>query len=224
MRLAKETVDFLKNFSSINSQIMVRKGKVLRTISPQKTIMAQAELEDELPVDFAIYELSQFISALSLFQDADIDFHERFLDINGANGSNLRYVYASPENIITPPNKEIRLPSKDVTAQVTQSNLASVIKAAAVLSLAEVSIFSDGKSVSLVAGDTRNKSSNAFRVPLDHHPVSSAFTMTFKTENLVKLMSSVDYELTLSSKGLSHFKSDRIQYWVPTESTSKFGE
>ena len=223
MKLAKETVDILKNFAAINTQIMVRSGTVLRTISPQKTIMAKAEVADAFPRDFAIYDLTQFLSALSLFQDPDVDFGEKSLEIIGSNDVRLSYTYASPENILAAPSKDIKLPSEDIIARVSKADLLSVTKAASVLNLTEVSVVGDGSRVYLVAGDFKNKSSNTFRLPLDHDKVSTKFSMIFKTENLVKVMPG-DYELKISAKGLSSLKGDVVQYWIPTETTSKFGE
>lgn len=223
VKLSKGTIDVLKNFSGINSQILVKKGSVLRTISAQKTIMAQATVEDEFPVDFAIYDLPQLLSAIGLFQDPDIEFGDRSLTISGANGVSLRYTYASPENIAAPPSKDIKLPSQDLTAEVTQAQLAAVIKAAGVLSMPEVAIVSDGDDVSLVAGDAKNKSSNQFLQPISHGPISARFTMIYKVENLLRVMPG-DYTLNVSSKGLTHLKSSRLQYWIPTESSSKYGE
>lgn len=223
MRLAKDTVDILKNFAAINAQILVRSGTILRVISPQKTIMARAEVADAFPRDFAIYDLSQFLSALSLFQDPNINFGEKSLEINGSNDVSLSYTYASPENILAAPNKDIKLPSEDVVARVAKTDLSSVIRASSVLNLSEVSVVGDGSKVYLVAGDFKNKSSNIFKMPLDHDPIATKFSMIFKTENLVKVMSG-DYEMKISSKGLATLMSAAIQYWIPTESSSKFGE
>ena len=74
MKLSEKTVNLLKNFASINQSIAFKKGNTLRTMSVMKNILAEAEIEEEFPKDFAIYDLVQFLNGISLHDNAQIDF------------------------------------------------------------------------------------------------------------------------------------------------------
>ena len=85
MNISGNTISVLKNFSSINQSLVVDAGNTIRTISPQKTVMAVAEVDDTFDSSFAIYDLNQFLSAVSLFEKPDYEFEDKSVVV--ANGT-----------------------------------------------------------------------------------------------------------------------------------------
>ena len=151
---------------------------------------------------------------------ADIDFQSNnFLVTDGRRG--VKYTYASEAMIVTPPDKDITVPNPEVNVKVSWDDIQSVIRAAGVLQLPEISFSSDGEGIKLSAVDSKNPTADKYDVMISSETTSNEFEMIIKTDNL-KLLPS-DYDVSLSSKGMAHFKSTRIQYWIAIESNSKFG-
>ena len=224
MKLSKHTLNMLKNFSDINMSIEIKKGSVLRTVSVQKNILAQAELEDEFPKDFAIYELNRFLGAVSLFDDPELEFNAKSVNI-GTTKHSADYVYCDPSMIVTPPENNITFPDPEVKFTLTQDSLSQVMRASNVLGTPEIAIEGGphpNDSIRIKALDVNNDSTDTFQVVLDEKS-GHTFRFVFKTENMK--MVSGNYDVEISSKGISHFslQGQKLQYWIATESTSNFG-
>lgn len=217
MRISDSTFDVLKNFSSINQSLAFKKGNVIRTVSEQKTILAQAKVEEAFPVDFAIYELNQFLGLSSLFEDADFDFGESKVTLKEGSAT-ANYTYADPSMITTPPEKNIDLPSVEVNFKMSKDDLRQVMNGANQLGLPEVVIRGQDGVISLVATDTKNPTSNEFSRVVGEH--GAQFQFIFKTENLKFIQN--DYDVEVSSQGIGHFKSNNVEYWVATETGSTY--
>jgi hypothetical protein len=214
----------LKNFSDINMSIEIKKGSVLRTVSVQKNILAQAELEDEFPKDFAIYELNRFLGAVSLFDDPELEFNAKSVNI-GTTKHSADYVYCDPSMIVTPPENNITFPDPEVKFTLTQDSLSQVMRASNVLGTPEIAIEGGphpNDSIRIKALDVNNDSTDTFQVVLDEKS-GHTFRFVFKTENMK--MVSGNYDVEISSKGISHFslQGTKLQYWIATELTSSFG-
>lgn len=223
MKLSENTVEVLKNFSTINPSLSFRQGNVLRTVSPQKNILAASVVEETFPVDFAIYELNQFLGLNSIFEEGDIQFGQKGLEISEGS-SKCRYTYTDPSMVTTPPEKDLVLPTNEVQFDMPRDTLKSVVNAANQLSLPEIAVRGDGTSISLVATDTKNPSTNEYSVSVSSSHIEAPtdeFSLVFKTENFKFIPD--DYSVTVSSKGISHFKGERVEYWVATEAGSKYG-
>lgn len=218
MKFSENTLSILKNFSGINPSIIFKPGNVIRTLSPQKTVMAAATIDETIGSTAAVYDLSRFLATLSLFDDPEVEFGANKFAIKSGR-SHVNYTYASESMIITPPDKDINAPSAEVTVQVKWDDIQQVIRAASVLQLSEVAFRGDGQSVSLAAIDSKNPTADAFDVVVGES--DSHFEMIIKVENL-KLMPKT-YDVSLSSKGMAHFKADTIQYWIAIEKNSNFG-
>ena len=219
MKISKYTMNMLKNFSDINMSIEVKAGNLLRTVSVQKNILAEASLEETFPQDFAIYQLNRFLGAASLFDDPSFEFGEKTVKI-GDDKRSIDYVYCDPSMIVTPPEKNITVPDPEVTFKLSQDNLSQVLKAGQVLGTPEISVESNGTQMLMKALDVNNDSSDTFKIELGEN--SQTFRFVFKIENF-KMISN-DYDVEISSKGIARFTfQDKIQYWVATESTSTFG-
>ena len=153
MNLSDKTLTILKNFAGINNSILVKQGNQLRTISVAKNILAEASIDEEFPRDFGIYDLNQFLNGLGLHQDPELDFKEEsYLNIREGK-RRVKYFFADPQVIISPPEKEITLPSEDVHFQLETVALEKLLKAAAVYQLPDLSIIGGSGVVKLVVRD-----------------------------------------------------------------------
>ena len=159
MKISDTTFDVLKNFSSINQSLAFKKGNTIRTVSEQKTILAQAKVEEAFPVDFAIYELNQFLGLSSLFDEADFDFGDSQVTLKEGT-ARANYTYADPSMITTPPEKNIELSSVEVQFKMSKDDYRAVLNGANQLGLPEVVVRGDGGIISLVATDSKNPTSN----------------------------------------------------------------
>ena len=164
MKLSDKTLNILKNFAGINNSILVKQGTQLRTISVAKNILAEAAIEEDFPRDFAVYDLNQFLNGLSLHQDPDLDFSpESYISIKEGK-RRVKYFYADPNVIVSPPDKEITLPSDDIHFQLDSTALEKLLKAAAVYQLPDLSAVGEAGVVKLVVRDKKNDTSNEFAV------------------------------------------------------------
>ena len=225
MKLSKHTLSMLKNFSDINMSIEIKKGNILRTVSVQKNILAQAELEEEFPQDFAIYELNRFLGAVSLFDDPEFTFNGKSTNIGNARHS-VDYVYCDPSMIVTPPENNITFPDPEVKFVLSQDALSQIMKASNVLGTPEIAVEggpAPADSIRIKALDVNNDSTDTFKIVLDESYSGDKFRFVFKTENMKMIPGTYDVEI--SSKGISHFslQGQKLQYWIATEASSTFG-
>ena len=219
MKLSNETVAILKNYATINQNIQFKQGTTLSTISPQKNILSTVEISEDVPSNFAIYDLNRLLGAISLFEKPDLEVGEKTLTINGG-GSKLNYVYADPSMLVIPPEKTLDFPEPEISFKVTKDAYDSCLKAAQVLALPELVVHGDGSKIFLVATDTNNDSSDEFRREVGE--TDKTFQMVFKIENM-KLLSG-GYQVGISSKGIAHFAHEhsKLQYWIATEQNSNY--
>ena len=219
MKFSNETLTALKSFTAINKSILLKPGKTLKTITPEKTLIAIAEIPDEIPSQACIYDLSRFLSILSLYDNADIEFGDKYFII--AEGKRrTKYVYADVSMIHTPPEKDITIPSEDVVVNVSNSDLSSVLKAAGVLQFSEIAFVGDGDKCYLKAIDSSNEGADDYGVEIGE--TTDTFKVIIKTDNL-KLMP-LDYQVTLCSKGISEFKGKGVTYYVAIDSKSTYNK
>lgn len=214
MKFSNETLSILKNFAMINSGIVFKPGSVLKTMHPQKTIMASARVTENIESVARIYDLSRFLATLSLFDDPDVEFKSDKFIISSGNRT-VSYTYAAESMVVSPPDKDINFPEPDVTVKINWKDLDSVIRAAGVLKLSEIAFTSNGNTISVSAVDSKNSSADVYDVVLAEGVNANPFRMIIKVEN-IKLMPN-DYEVSLSSKGLAYFKSNKVDYYVALE-------
>jgi len=221
MKLSPETITILKNFASINQSILVKGGTQLRTISVMKNILAEVDVKEEFPKDFAIYDLNQFLNGLSLHQDPDLDFSNESHLIIREGKRRVKYFFADPEVIVVPPDKELTLPTEDVCFQLEHSQLDRLIKASAVYQLPDLSAVGEAGVVRLVVRDKKNDTSNTFSI--DVGETDKQFEFNFKVEN-IKIIPGT-YDVVVSQKLLSKFTNSRhnLNYYIALEPDSTFG-
>jgi len=220
MQLSDKTIALLKNFSSINQSILFKKGNHLRSISVMKNILAEATITEIFPKDFGIYDLNQFLNGLNLHQTPELDFeNDKYVMIREGK-SRSKYFFADPSVIVTPPDKEIVLPSEDVCFVLNTQQLDKLLKAAAIYQLPDLSAVGEAGVVKLVVRDKKNDTSNDFSIVVGE--TDSIFTFNFKVEN-IKILPGA-YEVVISQKLLSRFTSTDmdLRYYVAMEPDSTF--
>ena len=222
MKLSDKTILLLKNFSSINQSILFKQGHKLRTMSVMKNILAEATIDEELPKDFGIYDLSQFLNGMGLHNSPELDFQDDSYVIIREGRSRSKYFFADPNVIITPPDKPIELPSEDVTFEISTDQLDKLLKAAGIYQLPDLSVVGDSNGVKIVVRDKKNETSNDFSITVGE--TSDIFSFNFKVEN-IKILPGT-YEVVVSQKLLSRFNSKNhdLTYYIALEPDSTFGD
>lgn len=223
MKLSSDTINLLKNFASINQGIYFKQGKTIKTVSPQKNIMAEVIVDENFPVDFGVYDLNNFLSVISLHKDdPTLNFEDKNILISGLKGrSKIKYRFCEPTMIVVPPEKNIVMPDPEIRFTLNAEDFDWILRAAAVLSSPHIAIESDGEKVFVSTIDLQNDAAHTDSIEIAEGN-GDKYRMIFKTENL-KMISGT-YEVSLSSKGISHFKNKNknLQYWITTEAGSKF--
>ena len=221
MKLSDSTLSLLKNFSTINQSILFKQGNKLRTISVMKNILAEATINEELPKDFGIYDLGQFLNGMGLHQSPELDFKNDGHVVIKEGKMRSKYFFADPNVIITPPDKPIELPSEDVTFELSTDQLDKLLKAAGIYQLPDLSVVGENGAVKLLVRDKKNETSNTYAVNVGE--TDSTFNFNFKVEN-IKILPGT-YEVVVSQKLLSRFssKSHDLTYYIALEPDSTFG-
>ena len=221
MKLSDKTLSVLKNFSTINQSILFKQGTKLRTISVMKNILAEATITEEIPTDFGIYDLSQFLNGLSLHQSPELDFTNEGHVVIKEGRMRSKYFFADPNVIITPPDKAIDLPSEDVSFELRTEQLDKLLKAAAVYQLPDLAVVGGEGVVKILVRDKKNDTSNDFSIVVGE--TDKEFSFNFKVEN-IKILPGT-YDVIVSQKLLSRFvsKNHDLTYFIALEPDSTFG-
>jgi len=225
MKLSNETIGVLKNFGSINSGIFLKKGKTIKTVSSHKNILAQATIPDEIPADFGIYDLNEFLSVVSLHKDdLNLEFDSKNVVISGLKGrSKIKYRSCDATMLVVPPEKTLQIANPEIQFDLSAEDFRWILDAANVLGSPQISVESDGTKVTLNTLDVTNDSAHTESLELEVEGSGNKYKMVFKTENFSKVLLG-PYEVKISSKGVSHFKNKKtsIEYWITTEIGSTF--
>ena len=220
MKLSDKTLTLLKNFSTINQSILFKHGSSLRTISVMKNILAEAEIDEEIPKDFGIYDLNQFLNGLALHQKPELDFEDNSYVIIKEGRSRSKYFFADPKVIVTPPDKEITLPDETVSFELSTSQLDKLLKAAAIYQLPDLCVVGGEGVVKVLVRDKKNDTSNDFSIIVGE--TDSTFSFNFKVEN-IKIVPGT-YNVVVSQKLLSRFTCQNyaLKYYIALEPDSTF--
>ena len=222
MKLSEHTISVLKNFASINQNLVIKEGSELQTMSAMKNIVSKATVEENFPKEFAIYDLNEFLASLSLFKDPILTFDEQSLEMKEEKNhfNALRYFYSDP-SVVQSPSNTITMPSEEVSFELTNETLSKMKRASAVIGAPDMTLERLNGSSSLVAKDKKNDTANNYSLNVDTNG-GSEFKFFFKVENL-KLMDG-SYDVAISSKNISHFKnkSSQVEYWIALEPESTY--
>lgn len=217
MKLSKDTLALFKNFAGINSNLLLKAGNQLATISAQKNVMSDATVAETFP-DFGIYDLNEFLGAMSLFEDPELEFADKYVTIS-EGGNSIKY-FAADASVLTAPQKAITFPESDIDFTMTTSMLNMIHKTASVLRAADVSVVGDGTNMIIQVGDKKNATGNSYSNTVG--ATDKTFRVNLKVENLKMLPG--DYQVSVSSKKISRFQSasSDLVYYVAVEADSTF--
>ena len=220
MKLSDKTVNLLKNFSNINQSILFKEGSKLRTISVMKNILAEAEVNESFPKDFGIYDLNQFLNGMGLHQNPDLDFENDGHVVIKEGRMRSKYFFADPSVIFTPPDKNLDLPSEDVSFELNTQQLDRLLKAAGIYQLPDLSVIGKAGVVKILVRDKKNDTSNDFAITVGE--TDKEFVFNFKVEN-IKIIPGT-YDVVVSQKLLSRFKCKdyELTYFIALEPDSSF--
>jgi len=224
MKLSEHTISVLKNFASINQNLVIREGSELQTMSAMKNIVARSGVEENFPKEMAIYDLNEFLAALSLFSSPVLEFDEQYVTIKEESNptNSLKYFYSDP-SVVQSPSKTITMPSEDITFELSSGDLSKMKRASAVIGAPDMVLENTDepfKSI-LNAIDKKNDTANNYSLDISTNG-DGQFKFYFKVENL-KLMDG-SYDVSVSSRNISNFKSKNsdVEYWIALEPESTY--
>jgi len=224
MELTEKTMQVLKNYATINPNIVITEGNVIKTVSEAKNVLSSVELDVSFPQTFGIYELSEFLSVLSLVDSPRLKFEDTYVLVTDSAGrSRIKYFY-SDIDMLTTPSKDIIMPETEVKFTLDSATLSSIKRAASVLGHTEMSVSASDGVVSLSVIDNNDRTSNVYSIDVDGVFDEEKFNFIFNISNLK--MIDGDYEVGISKKLISHFvnKENGIEYWCALEKSSTYGE
>ena len=220
MKLNQNTQNILKNFSEINTNILIKPGNELATISTMRNIFAKATVSESFESEFGIYDLNEFLAVVSSLNKPELNLQDKFMNIaSEGSKSKVKYFYSDP-SVIVSPNKEVNMPEAEVTFSLSESNLEQLKKMAAILKSPDLALIGEkGGSIVLKVCDKKNDTSNNFDIVVGEGATAD-YTFYFKVENMKMIPG--DYDVSVSSKSISHFKNKKlpIEYWIALEPDS----
>ena len=222
MKLSTDTLSVLKNFSTIQPNIVFRSGNTLKTIAEAKNIVAKATIPETIPQDFGIYDLTDFLSSMSLFSDPAMSFSDDGKSATFSEGKSSLTYFFSDETSLTYPQKDVAMPPIDVKFVLTADTLKALQRATSLLSVSTVSVESVGSGIVVRVCDPKNSTSNTYGTEVDGDNGGHTFKFFFEISSF-KLIAG-DYDVSISSKLISHFKHTTlpVEYWIALEKTSTY--
>jgi hypothetical protein len=222
-KISKTTLSILKNFASMNSNILVKPGNVIRTITPTKSGMAEAVVEETFDVEFGIWDLNKLLGAVSVFSNPSFEFHDKFVKIARPNGSVLKFNYSEPK-LLTVPTKTVNMPPTSVKTRLTEELFNELTRIASILQLPDISFQSDGTLIYAIVTDLSDPTANDYKVELEGNADGAEFELNFKMENIRILPG--DYEVSFAKNVAAQFENENInlKYWFAMEPNSRYTE
>ena len=222
MKLSNHTTSVLKNFATINQNLVIKEGNTIATMSAMKNIVAKAEVEETFPMEVAIYDLNEFLGALSLFTSPVLDFDDSYVMISEETKptTKMKYFYSDP-SVVTSPSKMITMPSNEVKFTMSNEDLSKLKRAAGAIGAPDMVLEKNGSGSSLTVKDKKNDTANNYSLDVDTDS-EGQFNFFFKVENM-KLLDGT-YDVEISSKNISHYanKSTDVEYWISLEPESTY--
>lgn len=223
MELTEKTLEVLKNYATINANIVIEAGNVVKTVAEANNVLSSSVIDTEFPKTFGVYDLNELLRTLGLVESPRVFFEDNYLSINDSSGrSRIKYHYSNPDNL-TKPTKEVIMPNPEVKFALDRDTLAKIKRAAGVLGHTEMTVTADKGVIVLSVIDNNDATSNAFSIDVDGNYENETFNFVFNIANLK--MIDGDYEVSISSKLISHFVNmdNPTQYWVALEKSSTYG-
>ena len=224
MKISKSTLSTLKNFAGINRSIIIEKGSKLSTISNGQNVLASYVSDEKFPRDIHLYDLNEFLSAISLFEDPDFNFKAKSVEISSGSQS-IKYPYAEAAVVQSakPPeiNQEL-LANPEMEFDISESTLSKVLKSTSVIKADIISLVNNGKEISVIAQNKLNKDSNQFQSVIEDCEHEESFDLTLLVDNM-KIMP-IDYTVSVY-KQMVRFRNEDvdIEYIISLEDDSNWG-
>ena len=217
VKISPETLSILKNFASINPSLLIRKGSKLNTVCPSNRILAEAQVAEEFPIEFAIYDMAQFLGIVSLFKDPVFEFKDTHLVIasdGDGNNRSVKYFYTNPEFIQNKGDKKIKMPQSVVNFTMSDKDLGSVMKAASILQAPDMCVTNEENMIAIRVCDKKNPTGNSWQLLVQENDVDASFPFWFTIDTLKMIQD--DYEVSIASKAVANFKGKTVpvQYWI----------
>lgn len=219
--ISKTTLSILKNFANMNSNILVKPGNVIKTITPSKSGMAEAVIEETFDVEFGIWDLNKFLGVVSLFSNPQFEFGDKNVKIIGSNNSVVNYFYSEPR-LLTYPTKSVNMPPVTVKTQISEGMFNELQRISSVLQLPDLSFQSDGTIIYAIVCDLKDPTSNSYKVELEGNADGAEFELNFKMEN-IRLLAG-DYEVSFAKNVAARFDNQNLNltYWFAMEPNSRY--
>lgn len=219
MKLSKETLSLIENFSTINGSLLIKPGSKITTISESKNVVGDVSVSENFPVEFGIYDLKEFLGVVSLFTNPSLEFNDKYVLVSDEGKSQVKY-FAAGEGVVKAAPTTVKFPSADVEFELSTAQLAMIKRTSSVLKANDLSIVGADGQLKLVVADKKNDSSNAYEVVIgetDHE-----FKANLQIDNLKMLPG--DYEVAISKKKISRFvnKGSDLTYFIAIEADSTF--
>ena len=218
MKLSKTTINLLRNFAGINTNLLIRPGNEIMTVAANKTAFAKAEVEETFDVEFGVYDLSELLGVLSIFESPELEFTDRSLTISSGK-NRVRYMPADASVLISPKKEPKFTDSPEAEFTLTSQQLSQIIKASSVLKVPFMTINGDGEKISVLIHDKSNPNTNQFAIDVESVS-SSKFDLHIKVESLKMIPE--DYQVLVSSSKMCKFIGDKKSYIVTGETDSSF--
>jgi hypothetical protein len=209
MKVSNDTLNVLKNFSTIQSNILIQEGDTLKTISGLSNVMAVCKVADTFDKEVAIYDLNQFLGVVSLFNDPDFDFQDTSVVLKEGN-VDTEYRYAE-KSTITHPERDLKLPEVKLEFILKEADLEALLKASSILGVTDFLLKGEGDSAKLIVCDLKNPGSNSYSVSVDvvDHGTTGEYTVCLDTDNLKFL--SGDYKVNVTPQVCEFTHIDRAK-------------
>mgnify|MGYP003123639137 FL=1 len=222
MKMSKDTLSVLKNFSQINSNLLVKPGNRITTVSPAKNIVCEANVSEHFNVQFGIFDLSKFLGTVSLFEDAEFVFGEKSMQIHSDSGAKISYYYSEPR-LLTTLDREVNMPEPVVSFVIKEHMFENIKRSAAVLQLSDLCIQSnDEGKIELVVLEKKTPTTNSYVVEVGDNDTGASFSFYLKIDNL-KLLSG-DYKVDICESTVSRFSHNSMDvvYYIALEHDSTY--
>lgn len=214
MKFERTDLEILENFATINSNMLFREGNEIRTISPAKNVFAIANINEEIPQQFAIFDLSNFLSVLSI-AEGDLTFEDNYVTVS-TSGGEINYHFSNPDLILSAPEKNIVV-DKEFSFELSKEDITHLYKIGSLLSAPHLSLTCKKGKVTMAVADRKNSTSNSFKKVVGEHEHDFDVYVSFDTIKVLAL----NYMVSISKKKVLHFESDNVQYWISVDANSK---
>lgn len=216
MRLSKETMAILKNFASINSNVLIKPGNILKTVSPGMNIYVEAKVQEDFDVSVPIWDLNQFLGVVTMFNNPDLEFNESYVDISNGRSS-IRYFYSEPTLLTVPPSKQFKMPNVVASFVIDEQDLNEILKASSILQVKDLTIIGEDGVLKIVVDDLKNNTSNSFSVTIDENYSGPDYRGNIDVSDVKFLPGSYKVELTGGIASKFTHQSQDLFYLVSTK-------